>query len=143
MFLTGCRTVLADRAWVSGNSFTGADSISSFEELADGAKQWLHAGESELAANRIHVAFEAFRQAAELAAKVILARANGAFPQTHLVAGPLKQAGLLPEGVEASKLHRLVSEFTLGTYGFNRPLSRADVQAAARIARRMIAALKN
>lgn len=91
----------------------------------------------------MYVAFEAFRQAAELAAKVLLARANGAFPQTHLVAGPLKQAGLLPEGVEASKLHRLVSEFTLGTYGFNRPLSRSDVQSAARVARRMVGALKN
>lgn len=111
------------------------------EELADGAREWLKAGDSELAADRLHVAFESFRQAAELAAKSVLARTGARPAHTHNIAGPLKQAKLVPAGVEASKLHRLVSQFTLGTYGFNRAVTKSEVQEAARIAKRMVAAL--
>lgn len=87
-----------------------------------------------------HVAFEAARHAAELAAKAILVRAGKEYPEQHAVAGKLAQHSLIPQGVEARKLQKLLSRFTLGTYGFEQPVHDADVSDALRMAERLVAA---
>lgn len=115
--------------------------MTTFEQVAERARMWLATGEAELKAGRLPVAFEACRTAAELAAKALLLRAQKPFPQSHMVAGELQQAGLMPAGVDGKRLHGLLSKFTLGTYGFDQPVHRAEAQEALRIARRMVSAL--
>ncbi|MBI4393269.1 MAG: HEPN domain-containing protein [Euryarchaeota archaeon] len=112
------------------------------EELMKGAEEWLAAAKENLAAGRFHTAFESARQAAELAAKALLSRKSGKYPSDHMVAGPLFQAGLLPEGVDGKRLHKLLSRFTLGTYGFDETVHRSEVQDAVRLAERMVKALR-
>jgi hypothetical protein len=40
--------------------------------------------------------------------------------------------------VDPKALHRLLSEFTLGTYGFDRPLSEAEVRQAIELAELLV-----
>ncbi len=110
------------------------------EQLWDGAAEWLAAAQQERASGRLRVAFEAARHSAELSAKALLVRATGSFPKSHTVAGQLHRAGLVPAGVEPKVLHRLLSDFTLGTYGFERPLEDAEVANAIALARAMLSA---
>jgi len=108
------------------------------DELWEGAAEWLAAAEDELRAGRLRVAFESARHAAELAGKARLLSATGTYPKSHTIASQLHRAGLVPSGVDAKAVHRLLSEFTLGTYGFDRPLAREDVVAAIALARSML-----
>jgi HEPN domain-containing protein len=94
----------------------------------------LDAARAEAQARRLRVAFESARHAAELACKALLVHRVGHSPKTHLVAGDLAKAGLLPTGLSGRELHRLLAEFTLGTYGFDRELTTEDVDEAIRIA---------
>lgn len=113
-----------------------------FQQVADLAEEWLDAGRSQLSEGRYHVAFEALRNAAELAAKALILRATGDFPQDHAVAGVLSRAGILPGKVDGRELHRLLVKFTLGPYGFDVTVHEKQVQAALRIAERMVEACK-
>lgn len=115
--------------------------MSGFGRLSEGARDWLATAREQSAAGRRHVAFEAARLASELAAKAILLEALGTFPKEHQVTGTLFAHGLVPESVEARDLARLLAEFTLGRYGFDRPTLGADVARAIGIAERMVAAL--
>lgn len=117
--------------------------MTEIDQLVEAAEMWLEAGRSEFESKRYPVAFEALRTAAELAAKAILLRATGSFPQSHAVAGPLVQNKLHPEGVNARELHKLLSSFTLGAYGFDKPIHAREVQAALRIAGRMVRACRS
>lgn len=116
--------------------------MTSADDLRASAREWLAAAEDEREANRYNVAFEAARHAAELAAKAILYESTGSYPdRKHDVSGPLAQNNLVPQGVRASDLSKLLSEFTLGTYGFGRTVHKKDVNQAIRLARRMVDAL--
>lgn len=117
--------------------------MTELERLRDGAEEWFETGKGAHNAGHLYSAFESFRHAAELSCKAILLRTTGAFPRDHLVAAPLAKLGLLPEGVTARSLHQFLSEFTLGTYGFERGLHNRDVQGARRMAERMIRALRS
>lgn len=112
------------------------------EDLEEAAREWLNAAEDEREANRNNVAFEAARHAAELAGKALLLEGTGTYPdRRHNVSGPLSQEDLVPSNVSASDLSKLLSEHTLGTYGFSRTIHRKDVNQAIRVARRMVDAL--
>lgn len=113
------------------------------DRLVAAAEMWLAAGRSEFESKRYPVAYETLRTAAELAAKAILLRATGSFPQSHAVAGPLVQNKLHPEDVSAKELHKFLTSFTLGAYGFDKPIHSSEVRAALRIAERMVRACRN
>jgi HEPN domain-containing protein len=108
--------------------------------LLAGAREWLDAARAESNAGRLRVAFESARHSAELACKTLLVLHQGEFPKTHLVAPPLVRLGLLPPHVDAKALHKLLAEFTLGTYGFDRPITGSDVQRALSLASAVLAA---
>ena len=97
---------------------------------------------SQEADGRRQVAFEALRNAAELGAKALLLRATGSFPQDHAVAGLLARAQLLPPGVNGRDLHRLLTKFTLGPYGFDEEIHAKDIVQARRLAERIVAACR-
>lgn len=111
--------------------------------LVEGAQEWLEAANSDLMSGPKHVSFEAFRHAAELAAKALLLEATGGYPKDHSVAGPLSQKKLLPDNVDAKALQKLTSSFTLGTYHFETVIHERDLQEAKRIATRMVAACRH
>lgn len=116
--------------------------LPTFDHVVDLAQEWLEAGKAQLVDGRHHVAFEALRNAAELAAKALLLRSTGAFPQDHAVAGLVARAGVLPASVDGRDLHRLLTKFTLGPYGFDADVHEKDVIAARRIAERMVRACR-
>lgn len=113
-----------------------------YEDVVALAEEWLGAGIAELEEGRHHVAFEALRNAAELAGKALLLRQTASFPQDHAIAGLLARADLVPSDVDARDLHRLLSRFTVGPYGFEVTVHRKDVIAARRIAERMVKACR-
>ena len=125
-----------------GASFTGVAFLPTFDEVVELAEEWLDAGRSQYDEGRYHVAFEALRNAAELAAKALLLRATGAFVQDHSVAGPLAKAGAIPPKVDGRDLHKLLSRFTLGPYGFDVTIHEKDVASALRLADRMVKACR-
>ncbi|MEA3202204.1 MAG: hypothetical protein QOE90_3632 [Thermoplasmata archaeon] len=108
--------------------------MSDARALLDGSREWEDASVTEMQRGRRRVAFEAARHAAELAGKALLAHATGEHPKSHLIAGAIAKAGLLPPAVDGRALHKLLAEFTLGTYGFDRPLSDRDVRDAQELA---------
>jgi HEPN domain-containing protein len=114
--------------------------MSETADLVAGAQEWLAAARTEMSAGRLRVAFESARHAAELAGKAILSARLGTFPKSHLVAGALARSGGLPPGVDGKTLHKLLSEFTLGTYGFDRPISEREVSDAVTVAEQMMSA---
>lgn len=113
--------------------------MSEHERLLEGAREWLEAARSERAAGRNHVAFEAARHAAVLASKAMLVKAGQDYPEQHAIAGKLSQHSLVPPGVKARDLQKLLSRFTLGTYGFEQEIREADVNEALRLAERLLA----
>lgn len=108
------------------------------QKLLDGAQEWLDSAKTEASLGRRRVAFEAARHAAELAAKAILVHRQGVYPKSHLVAGALSKLGALPGRVDGRRLHRLLAEFTLGTYGFDREVRPEDVDEALAVAGLMV-----
>lgn len=117
--------------------------MTEFNRLCEGAEEWFESAKAAQTAGHLYVAFESFRHATELACKAILLRATGSFPRDHAVAGPLVKHNLLPPGQASRSLQKFLSEFTLGTYGFERQIHDSDVQNAKRIAVRMMQALKD
>lgn len=118
----------------------GEPPVSDTQGLLEGAKEWLEGARMNHKAGRKHAAFECYRQAAELAGKILLARSTGTYPREHDISGALAHAKLMPEGVKAGQLKDFLLEFTRGTYAFDRPIHEAELQNAKRIAERMMAA---
>lgn len=112
-----------------------------FGELRAGAEDWLATAEESRRAGRYHVSYEAARQAAELAGKVLLLRATGKFPKEHAIAGALAQAGVLPDTLDRRALQKFLQDFTRGTYGFDRRLVESDVALGIEMARAMVIAV--
>lgn len=119
----------------------GVETLPTYEQVSALAEEWLDAGRSQLADGRYHVAFEALRNAAELAAKALILKHSGQFPQEHAVGGLLAKLGKMPARVKGSDLHRLLVKFTVGPYGFDVTIRESDVTDALRIAERMVAGL--
>lgn len=113
-----------------------------FGQVVELAEEWLGAGQSQMEEGRSHVAFEALRNAAELAAKALILRKTGDFPQDHAVAGILAKQGLMPSKVDGRDLHRLLAKFSLGPYGFDATIHEKDVREALRLAERMVGACR-
>lgn len=108
--------------------------MSEARRLLEGSREWEEASITEMQRGRLRVAFEAARHAAELAGKALLVHARGEHPKSQVIAAALAKDGLLPPGVDGRALHKLLSEFTLGTYGFDRPLSERDARSAQELA---------
>ena len=112
--------------------------MSDAQTLRLGAQEWLEASLSESRQGRERVAFEAARHAAELAAKARLADRGHAYRREHNVAPALAKNGLVPRGVDAAELSRLLSAVTLGTYNYDQPLRDGDVERLQEYAMRLL-----
>lgn len=89
---------------------------------------------------RWNAAHENARTACELAGKAMLLHATGDYPRKHAIGGTLYAAGLIPAGVDAARLSRLLKERTLADYGFDAGVPAEDAMAAGALAARMVAA---
>lgn len=103
--------------------------------MRDRARQNLEAAEDSLAKDRLDVAFEEARTAAELYGKALLLQKTGDYPRDHRVGSALHQAGLIPATLDARKLSRLLASYTRGNYGFQEPVAAEEVIEALAMAR--------
>lgn len=111
------------------------------EKYSTRAKEYLAAAEASYEGRRFAVAYDEARTAAELASKAILSRAGLTFKKEHNVAGDLRDASLLPTGIGASSLSRLLGDASRGTYGFDTPPSRVEAKDAIATAKALFAAI--
>lgn len=109
------------------------------------AAQFLESARESLAASppRLAVALDEARTAAELAGKALLLLQNGSYPKVHAIGGDLYHSGLIPQGVDAKRLSRLLRAHTRGEYGYHLEFSVEEAQEAIQMAHILLTGLQS
>lgn len=108
------------------------------QEMKDRAQEFLDAVQILAEAGLLNAAFDDAPHASELAGKSLLLLHEGAYPRKHQIAGELNQAALIPDGVTAKQVSKVLGAWTTGRYGFSDRVGIDDVELAIRVAESLI-----